>query len=56
MKLKKRQKSKGITWEMIIAFGVKDSQYNYSRYKNGEALDLLAETVSEDYPANRSKK
>ena len=51
MKLKKRpnkQQTKGISWEACVAFGVRDSKYNYQRYLNGDALDLIADTCLDE--------
>lgn len=48
MRLKKRiEQSSSIKWTTLVKLGVKDSEYNRSRYKSGFALDLLAEVQNE---------
>ena len=43
MKLKKREKKKGLTFETCLAFGVKNTKENKQRFNKGEALDLIVE-------------
>ena len=48
LKLTKREQTKGISWEACVAFGVRPTAYNRARFENGEALDLIADTCTED--------
>ena len=43
MKLRKKAKKKGITFETCLACGVKNTKENKQRFNKGEALDLIAE-------------
>lgn len=43
MKLKKRQKKSGLTFQTCIKCGVKNTKENRQRFNKGEALDLILE-------------